>query len=175
MAKNKLDRMLAAPDKEVKKTSGANGVLARLFRIILLNLNVTPSRFGSLLQQYILDPRNQVPNNKKDQTSARGNLTKEFYKPQMTWKVFLKAMRFLRVWKLVFIVELHHSGPANKTTLHSTEVNLGDPGMIEALEQLDDGMTIEQEMEEVEELKRQGLGVQYLDSDMAKEQNKEEE
>lgn len=175
MAKNKLDRMLAAPDKEVKKTSGANGVLARLFRIILLNLNVTPARFGSLLQQYILDPRNGVPENKKDQTSARGNLTKEFYKPQMTWKVFLKAMRFLRIKKIVFIVELHHSGPGNKTTLHSTDVNLGDPGMIEALEAVDDTLTIDQEMAEVEEMKRIGLGVQYLDNDMTKVENKEEE
>jgi len=170
MAKNKLHRMLAAPDKEVKKTSGANGVLARLFRIILLDLNVTPSRFGSLLQHYILDPRNGVADNKKDQTSARGNLTKEFYKPQMTWKVFLKAMRFLRIKKIVFVVELHHSGPGDKTTLHSTEVNLGDPGVIQGLNEPDDPMTIEQEMAEIQELDRIGLGVQYLDHDPNKDE-----
>lgn len=169
MAKNKLHRMLAAPDKEVKKTSGANGILARLFRTILLDLNIGPSRFGALLQQYILDPRNGVADNKKDQTSARGNLNKEFYKPQMTWKVFLKAMRFLRIKKIVFVVELHHSGLGNKTTVHSAEVNLGDPHVIQGINEPDIELTSEQEKAEIKNLNDQGLGVLYLDNDQDQE------
>lgn len=123
MAKNKLTRILTAPDKDIKKTFGANGVLSRLFRQMLLDLNVGPSRFGSLLQEYILDPRNGVPNNKKDQTSMRGNLTKEFSRPQMTWKVFCKALRFLQITKIEFVIKAHHR--TGRSTIHSTVVDFG--------------------------------------------------
>lgn len=123
MAKNKLTRILTSPDREIRNTHGANGALARLFRVILLDLNIGPSRFGSLLQDYILDPRNGVANNKQDQTSARGNLTKEFARPQMTWKVFCKALKFLQILRIEFSVTAHwrHGNP----TVHSTKVNLG--------------------------------------------------
>jgi hypothetical protein len=155
MAKNKLNRILTAPDKEIKKTFGANGVLSRLFRKILWDLKIGPNRFGTLLQDYILNPLNGVPNNKKDQTSARGNLAKEFSKPQMTWKVFMKAMRFLQVWRIEFVVKLHHRGPGEKTTIHSTVVDLADYGAKEFDEN--------DEQEETKELTQAGLGVQYLD------------
>lgn len=125
MARNKLTRILTAPDKDIKKTFGANGVLSRLFRQMLLDLNIGPSRFGQLLQHYILDARNGVPNNKKDQTSQRGNLTKELSKPQMTWKVFCKAMRLLQIVRIEFVVKAHH--PGGKTSLHSTVVDFGGP------------------------------------------------
>jgi hypothetical protein len=123
MAKNKLTKILTAPDKDIKKTFGANGVLSRLFRQMLLDLNIGPSRFGSLLQEYILDPRNGVPNNKKDQTSMRGNLTKEFSRPQMTWKVFCKALRFLQIKKIEFVIKAHHR--IGKSTIHSSVVDFG--------------------------------------------------
>ena len=155
MAKNKLNRILTSPDKDIKKTFGANGVLSRLFRQILWDLNIGPNRFGTLLQEYILDARNGVPNNKKDQTSARGNLTKEFSRPQMTWKVFMKAMRFLQIVRIEFVVKLHHRSPSKPPTLHSTVVELGER---QEFDEQDD------EMEEKQLLQRAGLGHQYLDN-----------
>jgi hypothetical protein len=123
MAKNKLTRILTAPDKDVKKTFGANGVLSRLFRQMLLDLNIGPPQFSILMAQYLADPRNAVPNNKKDQTSMRGNLNKEFSRPQMTWKVFCKALRFLQITKIEFVLQA--SRAVGKPTIHSTEVNFG--------------------------------------------------
>lgn len=127
MAKNKLTRILTSEDKEVNKTFGSNGVLSRLFRKMLGDLNIGPSKFSSLLQEYILDARNKVPANKKDQTSMRGNLTKEFARPQMTWKVFCKAMRFLQIGKIEFVIKAHHAKTKGKTSLHSTVVDFGGP------------------------------------------------
>lgn len=152
MAKNKLTKILTAPDKDIKKTHGSNGVLSRLFRQMLLDLNVGPSRFGSLLQDYILDPRNGVPNNKKDQTSMRGNLTKEFSRPQMTWKVFCKALRFMQIIKIEFVIKAHHRG--GKSTIHSTVVDFG-------------GTVFDNdEDEKPASLADTQYGVQYLDIDM---------
>ena len=137
MSKNNMQKVIAAPDKQVSKTSGANGVLSRLFRQVMSDLNVTGPRFGNLLQHYILDSRYGIPNNKKDQASKRGNMTRELASAQMTWKIFIKAMRILQFTKVEFIINCHHQD--GKTSLHSTVVDFGTRGNFskfnEALEQ----------------------------------------
>lgn len=119
-----MARILLAHDKEITKTSGPNGVLSRLFRKMLLDLGIMPPKFGSFLQDYIIDTQRNIPNNKRDQTSMRGNLTKEFAKPQMTWKVFCKALRFLQIIKIDLVIKAYHGN--GMTTLHSTEVQFGN-------------------------------------------------
>lgn len=120
---NRLNRMLSAPDKLRTRTPGGNGMLSRLFRTILQDLNITGQRFAKFMEDYITDTRNGVPNNKKDQTSMRGNLNKEFSREQMTWKVFCKALRFLQFTRVEIILRCHH---ANGTiTEHKDALDLG--------------------------------------------------
>lgn len=121
---NRLQHMLTSPDKGMTKTSGPNGVLSRLFRTILFDLNIGPAKFGYLLQDYVVDTRHGVPNNRKDQTSMRGNLRKEFAKTQMTWKVFCKSLRFLQIRKMEINVKLFHYH--HEPTTHSTTVDFGE-------------------------------------------------
>lgn len=123
MAKNLISKILAATDKGVNRTSGANGVLARLFRQMLLDLGISHSKWSTLMYDFITDVKNGVPNNKKDQTSMRGNLTKEFARPQMTWKVFCKAMRFLQICNIEIVIKARHLN--GSTSLHSTSVDFG--------------------------------------------------
>lgn len=123
MAKNKLVRLLNDPTKGMNETYGTNGILAHLFRRMLHDLNVSPMRWGSLMYDFITDPRNGVPDNKKDQTSWRGNFVKEFERRQMTWKVFCKAMRFLQLPRIELVIRAHHRN--GKVTEHSTFVNFG--------------------------------------------------
>lgn len=123
MAKNQIQKILQSPDKYMVRTHGANGVLSRLWLKMLGDLHVTLPRWGSLMADYITDARNGVPNNKKDQTSMRGNLTKEFSRQQMTWKVFCKALRFLQIVKIELVINAHHAD--GRTTLHSTVVDFG--------------------------------------------------
>lgn len=140
-----MERLLNDPDKGVDKTYGANGVLSSFWRTILRNLNITGPRFSSLLQDYIMDSRHGVPNNRMDQTSMRGNLTKEFAKPQLTWKVFMKALRFLQIYKIDLTIKTYHMKPFRvgdkliSETYHTKTVLLGDRNQLkqftEALEQ----------------------------------------
>lgn len=74
------------------------------------------------MADFVTDPRNGVSNNRRDQTSARGNLHKEFSKQQMTWKVFVKALRFLQFVKADFIVVAHTRD--GKETIHKTTIHL---------------------------------------------------
>jgi hypothetical protein len=90
---------------------------------MLQNMNINGSQWGALMADFIQDSRNGVPDNRKDQTSMRGNLTKEFARPQMTWKVFCKAMRFLKFWKVEIYVKTY---PVKGAPMwHSTTVNFG--------------------------------------------------
>lgn len=160
MAKNKINKILTSPDKEVKKTFGIGGILSRLFRQILADLNITPSRFGSLMQDYVNDPRNSIPNNKRDQTMNRGNLIKEFSKPNMTWKVFCKAMRFLQFVKIDFVVRAYHRGYGGKEkeiSLHMATVNFAGE------EQFSDDPSEKEEAEEARALANSQYGLSYLD------------
>lgn len=124
MAKNQMANILAKTDKDVGNTYGPNGVLSRLFRKLLLTMNVNENRWNILMHAFLNDPRNGVPNTRKDQTSMRGNLTKEFARPQMTWKVFCKAMMFMQF--VHFEVSIIARDKHGREVVFSTDVNLGD-------------------------------------------------
>lgn len=121
-----ITEMLLAEDKWISKPSGVKGILARLFRKILIDMNMKPSQFNALMNDYILAIRSGASNDPNEigtQTSMRGNLIKEFIRNRMTWPVFLKALRFLKLLRVRFIVQAYH---ANGTmTEHYTDVDLG--------------------------------------------------
>lgn len=113
------------------------GVLARLFRQILFDLDVNPFKWAMMMQRYLDDPRNGIPRNSKDRSSARGNLNKELRRPKMTWKVFRKALMFLGPVEATFIVRLKWQG--GKTTEHDVKLVTGqDPQGTPALESDDE-------------------------------------
>lgn len=106
------------------KSGGTDSVLAAWFRKILFELTVDPNRWNQLMNAYILDPRNGIKGNNKEQSSARGNLQKELMKRKMTWKVFCKGIRFLNVFKFEMDIRLFHV--SGKISHHSLTVNMGN-------------------------------------------------
>jgi hypothetical protein len=158
--KNRLARVLTSPDKGIGRTYGANGVLSRLFRQILFDLNIAPIRFGQLMQEYLLDPSNGVPPNKKDQTSMRGNLTKEFSREQMTWKVFCKALRFLQFLRVELVLRCHHRN--GTISEHKTDVLLRTADE-------DEGVTFEDQLNQPESQEALGDYIPVLDDQKQQE------
>lgn len=78
------------------RTGSASEVLAKVFaRLVIESGSDMPDKWARLMHDYIFDRRNAIPLNRKDQSSARGNLTKELTKDQMSFNVFFKGMRFL--------------------------------------------------------------------------------
>ena len=66
-------------------------------------------RFSALLADYVRDKRNKVPDNRRDQSSIMGNLTKELSRPDMTWKVFCKGVRFLQYTRFEICIKGYKS------------------------------------------------------------------
>ena len=136
--KNRRDRlsdMLNRHDRGVGRRSGVVNVLSNLFRNMVWDLGVTPPRWRHLMDQYVsAEVANYQrsrstdaagKNNKRDRTSIRGNLNKEFLRVRMTWKVFCKGMAFLRLRAFrVVIIAMHEDG---RYTEHSCLVDYSTP------------------------------------------------
>ena len=119
-------------DEQDKGVNEAKGALAFLFRKILFDRNITPIGWARMMNRFLDDPRNGIPPNGKDRSSARGNLNKELRRPRMTWKVFEKAMRFLGLHGLRFEAHLRWPGATTpsgivvpgKVTKHGVNIAL---------------------------------------------------
>jgi len=103
---NDFDRILTDNTREIED---AKNVPARLFRQILFDRRIGPSEALQLMHAWIADPKNHVPQTLRGASYVRGNLIKEFSNPKMSWKVFIKALRWLRLPKVTFIARCHWS------------------------------------------------------------------
>lgn len=137
----------------IKPATGISGVLTNLFRIMVQEMNVNSFKWNSFMEQYLQreitvaerrrrekEARNFDPSkppmdhaelNRKDRTSIRGNLNKEFGRQTMTWKVFCKGLAFLQIrrFRISLIVE-HRNGLC---TEHSTPIISLDDGTLDDL------------------------------------------
>lgn len=86
---------------------GVRGVLAHLFRMMVMALIGNHQRWAMYMIRYLDDPKNGIPNNASDRSSARGNLNKELERADMTWPVFRKGILFLNPKKAIFRIHLH--------------------------------------------------------------------
>lgn len=116
-------------DKIVAKeitSGGADSILAILFRDILSACKLDDNALSGLMNRFLSDRRNGIPQNIKDRASARGNIRKEIFGEAISWKVLFKALRFINVTRFQVTLTLFHDN--GKTTTHSTKIiNLGDP------------------------------------------------
>lgn len=147
----------------IKPATGVTGVLTNMFRIIIRDMNVNQFRWNSLMEEYLRyeiagaerrrrekDSRNLDPNkppvdhvelNRRDRTSIRGNLNKEFSRGSMTWKVFCKTLMFLqwRKFQIVIIathrngVQSEHRGPVVTLDYNDDVDALNEPDSVDDL------------------------------------------
>lgn len=99
----KLTDIYNSPDGGV---SSAKGYLAKLFRMLQKSAGVTLDQQNVLMDQWLRDPANGIPDNSSSQSSARGNIRKEIERNHMTWRVFIKLLKWLRPDTIQFTVRL---------------------------------------------------------------------
>lgn len=97
MQNKELNQVLNSKGKQADK---ATGTLSKLFRQIMDDQKFNMTVWNRNMLRYLKDPRNRIPQNSRDMSSARGNLSKELLRPSMTWGVFEKAIRFLNPYRV---------------------------------------------------------------------------
>jgi hypothetical protein len=121
--KDRIRDLLSRPDRGVGATSGITGVLAGMFRQMLLDLNINGMKWSHLMDEYVqVESEVHNKNNRRDRTSIRSNLNKEFIRCRMTWKVFCRGMMLLKIRRFgIVIIAEHENG---RKTAHSTIVDM---------------------------------------------------
>ena len=113
-----------------KATGGSDGILSKLFTDILHTLSGSNkssinTRFNYFMELFLSDLRNGIPQNTRDKSGARGNLRKELFKKDMSWKVFCKGLRVFNIRRFEITLKLYHCN--HRTTFHTLPVDLGEP------------------------------------------------
>lgn len=106
--------------KTPNNARGSGGILYTMYKSILSNVDMKLPNLMKLLNAFVTDPSNGGASNRKDQTSQMGNLIKDITKQEMTWKVFLKAIKVLGARDILFTMTITHRN--GRMTEHSTKV-----------------------------------------------------
>lgn len=92
-------------------SGGNDAILAAFFIRILLKLGIPIGRFQALLDRYIV--RVGLASNMAEISTSRSALRRELLSPTMTWKVFIKGLRFLQINKVDFDLVLYRDPISN--------------------------------------------------------------
>lgn len=110
-----VKEILNRPDKGVQ---GAQNVLTRLWRTILLELNIGNERFNGLMSTYLRDPNNGIKDDPNARANNRGNLVKELGGDRMTFQVFEKGLRVLGVKQFKLIIQIQRKDTFTEHEIH---------------------------------------------------------
>lgn len=126
-SKRTMQEVLNASDRLRTEVRGISGVLAYLWRTILLERNVTLQRFDKLCARFMTKARRNLGSSKIANYFNRSNIFREMSRPTMTFKVFVKGMQLLGVEHMKVTVEITTAG---STSIHSTSLVLsGEDGV----------------------------------------------
>lgn len=129
---NPIQVLLSTPGKGKTEPGGVRGFFASFYRSILDDINMNHMWWDSLMKDWLSDYRQGAGEEpRKKITSMRGNLMKELGKPEMTWKVFFKGLRFLQPIKIEFSVRI--TWRTKKITEHTQTVDFGERRNLAAL------------------------------------------
>lgn len=100
--KDKKATVVPPEDMEAAiKNPSIKGVLARVFKIFLVSFGKDiVNVWDRLMEAYVTDPNNNIPNDRAKQTSAKGNMKREYLGPNLSFAKFCEAMRFAKFKRL---------------------------------------------------------------------------
>lgn len=100
-----------APRKDIlrmddKGASLAGNNVARLWRLTLMTLRITPDKYNKLMDAYLTNAANGIPQNPRDISTEKGNLDKALLDERMTWASMEKGLRMLDLQKADFCLNV---------------------------------------------------------------------
>ncbi len=99
------------PREDLRSAANNNtvkGVLTRVYKFFMVSFGKDKTAvWNRLMDNYVNNPDNNVPELRGKRTSIRGNMKREYLGSQLSWPKFVEALRFSGFKKLeiVFIAE----------------------------------------------------------------------
>ena len=122
---NDLEKVLQLPDKGVYQVQGVGGVLAQLVRTIWMDNKMRAGDIEQRIGDFVSKARDGLDSKSMANYFNRSNLRRELCRPSMTWKVFIKALRIMRVTKLEIAIRLKYADKPSET-IHVVKTDLGE-------------------------------------------------
>ena len=105
--------------------NSANGVLSRLWRMVLHDRNMTGHEWERLLQLWMAKTKDILGGDSNSLTNAKGNYSKTLAAPRMTWKLWMNGLQILnadnKYKRIRFEVHLVHT-KGDKTDIIGIDV-----------------------------------------------------
>lgn len=98
-----MHRLLTLDDKGV---SEAVSTAAKLFRMILLDLNINPMQWDRMLREYLGKPISGVAKDKSNLASQRSNFNRNLSKSKITWRKFREGIDILNPKHVMYELDL---------------------------------------------------------------------
>lgn len=119
MSNKNLQEMLNDPNKKVGESTN---ILAKLFRTILYDLDVTHGQLHRNILNYLEKQQMSVQKSVKEQTREKGNLVKELASNSLTWRNFVKGLQVINPVSAEIRVTLRWK--RGRETSHVVNVNI---------------------------------------------------
>lgn len=118
---NKSSRKNGNPEEVLstidKRVHDSKDVLTRLWRVILIDIRMSPMPFYNLLDKFL----EKVNMSAREKMTERGNLKKLLFKDNMTMNTFLKALVVISVKSIKITIDLEMEN--GKKTSHSVSAD----------------------------------------------------
>lgn len=104
--------------------------LARLFRRIVSEEGIDLTRWNALFEEYVTNPINGIPANRREQNAAISSLQRSVLEPRMTWNVFRKGVLILNPVQEDYILTLRWTNDLNvhdEDAVTEHKVTIRDP------------------------------------------------
>lgn len=108
----------------IVRPSEAGSILAKLLWEIFFDLEVHGEKFDRMMRNYIEKTRTRDQIHPRERASIRAALSKEFLKPNITWKTLIKGMLFLDIPEFSIRLALTHVVRAS--TVHGLTVKIDE-------------------------------------------------
>lgn len=96
----------------------AKNTLSRLFQRILTDEGIDIPKWEALLDQYVSNPTNGIPQSKAKTNEAINAIQRELLHPRMSWNVFRKGINLLNPQRTDYILKMRWSERTGEETYH---------------------------------------------------------
>lgn len=106
----RLDEVSIHSYDGINRNKDAGIILAKIFKRIQLNLGIGPDKWMVLMDAFLKSPDLGLPDKGGERSAVKSRVEKELNTPTMTWKMFLRGMRFMGVHEMALKVICFRDG-----------------------------------------------------------------
>jgi len=117
-----LDMVFITAFDKINQTANSGRKLATIFKQLRLALKIGPREWLRLMNVYLNSPLLSIPKRGAERSAVKSKVDKELRTDSMTWKMFMRGMRFLGMHEMGITLTIHRDSKVTKHSLRITNI-----------------------------------------------------